>query len=54
MLQSSPDCRTGEAALTIVIEQYTVVAELSRDQSRTAPVVKLLADEWAARHLTPH
>ncbi|MCJ2077846.1 hypothetical protein MKK68_19735 [Methylobacterium sp. E-016] len=40
VLQSSHDGRTVEVASTIFIEHHTVMAELSRDQSRTAPVVK--------------
>lgn len=40
VLQSSPDCRTAEVALTILVKHHTVMAELPRDQSRTAPDVR--------------
>ncbi|TXN46115.1 hypothetical protein FV227_24000 [Methylobacterium sp. WL119] len=40
VLQSSPDGMTAEVALTILVKHHTVMAELPRDQPRTAPVVR--------------
>ncbi|WP_244029806.1 hypothetical protein [Methylobacterium sp. E-016] len=40
VLQSSPNGRTGEVAQTNLVKHHTVMAELSRDRSPTAPVVR--------------